>query len=469
MTNAKLKAPAGRRDHEAPPDNTLPGATGLLDLTAIMPTIESEASVVGVRIISCDIAYVRFEPGHSLEVVMNVAYEKAGPQETGQTMLYAITYSPRDYELQCASVDKSGFLSGILSSGFVAIPECYILLYEFPNDRALPYLRNIASASKLEALLNENTTELSTAKPLIFDTANTLSTISYKPERKAIMLLNLSNSTEDGAIHNSSKCGPFDACVRIERARKTCDTARISRILRLQLNSDISFPEVLFEDRKKGIKIIELAPGETFSKKLRGSNLEASLARVSRSLARLHMVSSPLLPSVSLKARLSKVQDWAEFLQYAGEEAQARVASLVENFFRKADSLLDQDATFVHGDFHPGQIILDDERIWILDLERSHIGDPINDIGCILAHLELRSMRGKLPDDNRLRELFLGEYSKIRSVPLPSERINIWSAFWMLHLATKPLRRLKKNWKSQTLDLLSKCDNLLNGEESSHG
>ena len=47
----------------------------------------------------------------------------------------------------------------------------------------------------------------------------------------------------------------------------------------------------------------------------------------------------------------------------------------------------------VHRDFHPGQILVDGDRLWLLDFDLFSLGDPAVDVGNFLAHITELSLR----------------------------------------------------------------------------
>lgn len=47
---------------------------------------------------------------------------------------------------------------------------------------------------------------------------------------------------------------------------------------------------------------------------------------------------------------------------------------------------------FVHGDFSPKNVLVGDGRLWVIDFEVAHLGDPVFDLAFLITHLVLKSV-----------------------------------------------------------------------------
>src|SRR5262249_37859081 len=48
--------------------------------------------------------------------------------------------------------------------------------------------------------------------------------------------------------------------------------------------------------------------------------------------------------------------------------------------------------SLVHGDYSPKNLLVADDRVWVIDWEVVHYGDPSFDVGFLLNHLFLKSI-----------------------------------------------------------------------------
>jgi len=61
------------------------------------------------------------------------------------------------------------------------------------------------------------------------------------------------------------------------------------------------------------------------------------------------------------------------------------IEAVVERLLARADCL-------VHGDFSPKNVLVGDDRVWVLDWEVAHLGDPLFDLAYLLCHLTLKAI-----------------------------------------------------------------------------
>jgi 5-methylthioribose kinase len=89
-----------------------------------------------------------------------------------------------------------------------------------------------------------------------------------------------------------------------------------------------------------------------------------------------------------------------------------RHPQLADRIGATADALLQTRTCLVHGDFSPKNVLHGDGRLWVLDWEVAHVGDPRFDLAHLLAHLVLKAVH-RPADAGRYRsaaESFLCAY-----------------------------------------------------------
>ena len=62
---------------------------------------------------------------------------------------------------------------------------------------------------------------------------------------------------------------------------------------------------------------------------------------------------------------------------------------------REVERLLENRQTLVHGDYSPKNVLVADERLFILDFEVAHIGDPSFDLAFLTNHFLLKAIKNK--------------------------------------------------------------------------
>lgn len=89
--------------------------------------------------------------------------------------------------------------------------------------------------------------------------------------------------------------------------------------------------------------------------------------------------------------------------------SRSQLQSLREALHGVATQLTDRPQQLIHRDFYPDQILLGQQRTWLLDLDLACLGDPALDAGNYLAHLDEYALRRGLSPARieRIAEAFL--------------------------------------------------------------
>lgn len=109
----------------------------------------------------------------------------------------------------------------------------------------------------------------------------------------------------------------------------------------------------------------------------------------------------------------------------------------------------------VHADLHEGQLVVDDDAvIGLLDVDDAGPGDPLDDAGALVAHLEFRSLTGDAPDiaayAERMREAMSFEFGRVD--------VDLHAAAVLVGLATGPFRVRQPDWEATTERVLDLVD-----------
>ena len=181
----------------------------------------------------------------------------------------------------------------------------------------------------------------------------------------------------------------FAKAVRPSRVERVVARARAAE----GLADGFVVPRVRSVDPPTGV--VELAP-------IRGGPLRAhDLGALRAALDRLHAKPAPPgLPEHDaareaevLRMWIARLEPWAPDLAAAlGRAAELVVASLL-------DGAGPADAP-VHGDLHDGQVLVDGDRIGMLDFDALSRGEPARDLGNLLAHLELAGISAPAWDED---------------------------------------------------------------------
>jgi len=174
----------------------------------------------------------------------------------------------------------------------------------------------------------------------------------------------------------------------------------------------ISVPEVIFEDERNHVVAVECVPdgATTWKSELLGGTVDAGVART---LGRFLGVSHR--SATDRRGLKERFRDSTPFRQLRIEPyhrtTAARNPALADPIDAEADRVLGVRRTLVHGDYSPKNVLVDRSgttnqrdterateangdgpRLWLIDFEVAHWGDPAFDTGFMLNHLFIKSV-----------------------------------------------------------------------------
>lgn len=159
-------------------------------------------------------------------------------------------------------------------------------------------------------------------------------------------------------------------------------------------------PAVLFEDRPNHAFAMTVAPADAtvWKPRLLAGETNPNIAEdAGVLLAAMH--TAPLPPLNDDTARLF---EHTTFDELRIDPFYRRIAQVHPDLQPSVQVLLDglatpQLTTFVHADFSPKNMLVGhDARIFLVDFETAHFGDPAFDLGFFVSHLTLKALRGAI-------------------------------------------------------------------------
>jgi len=181
-----------------------------------------------------------------------------------------------------------------------------------------------------------------------------------------------------------------------------------------------------------------------------------AFAQAGRALAGFHRLDAPLPPLPTSSDEEPLLRDLARDLALLLPEEEARIAELAGHIAARLREFPGAASTAVHGDFHPGQVVLNEGRPVIVDLDRAGRGRSSLDLGCFLAHLADRE-RG-----TEQAEAFIEGYVAANDGVLPDD-LSVMTAAAVFRRAFFPFRGLLPDWPQQIRDRLDRAESLLDG------
>jgi aminoglycoside phosphotransferase (APT) family kinase protein len=115
--------------------------------------------------------------------------------------------------------------------------------------------------------------------------------------------------------------------------------------------------------------------------------------RIGGAIAKLHRVLPPLPRKHSIADEIAGLHKALDGIGKLRPEWDRRLRAVGRACERLAATATQTCVSGVHRDFYHDQVIVDGDRIWLLDLDLAAEGDPAVDAGNFIAHLAEQSLR----------------------------------------------------------------------------
>jgi aminoglycoside phosphotransferase (APT) family kinase protein len=411
-------------------DRQLPGLAILLDPEALAARLRRALARDDLG--PARVTYVKYHPG----VKCLVGYQL--PVAEAEVQLYAVAHRPDACrELEKARTRPS--VPGPLGSGRIVLEDCAVLVSLFPNDRKLKALPILADGASRQSLLGE----LLLRRPDLWGTA--VQCLRYKPERRYVARV---PGADGGAVIKAYEEKDYPA------AKGSTGTFVSRGVLCLS--------RWLGHSDAHALLAFEWLPGRRLGVALFDPHLEpAVVSHVGAALAELHAQEPAGLARLTREAEAAVLAGLAATLGSLCPHLAARAERLAR---RLAACLMDEapEDRPIHGDFHPGQVLVTGNGVALLDFDTAARGDPALDLGTFFAYLEHKALRGKisLARVDGLKTQLLHGYGT-SAHPLRAAWIDLYTAANLLRRAPKPFRYRKPHWPEQIEALLARAEQLL--------
>ena len=314
-------------------------------------------------------------------------------------------------------------------------------VFLFPNDPYLPGLTLAASSSDAADLMSKYVR----FRPQSLK----VDLVRYRPSSRAVL--------RHVARWRSGRGDKLTLFVRVMRPE------RVSRILaaeKLAKNSNFTLPRVVACWAEGGVVWLGHIPGDSVRTLIRRGDPPDP----NQILDHLELLwSGPVSqdsPALNLARGFRRTERLlSQVLQSDGPgEMLQRVTDRLEPFVASW-----RPSTLAHNDFYDDQMILmPTGRLALVDFEETGLGDPLLDVGTMLAHLRWMARFGTHPQTcESFRHLF--QSAALDRFGWDAQHLALREAIALFRLSEYPLRTVSDNWLSAVETGLSLVDDALRG------
>jgi hypothetical protein len=154
-----------------------------------------------------------------------------------------------------------------------------------------------------------------------------------------------------------------------------------------------SVPKPIGPVREFGMWLQAKAPGEAAWQLLLRADGPALARRIAEGIHKLHQANILAFRAHTMADELRILHERLAQVAQLRPDWNARLERVVAGCERLGSSLPELPSCGIHRDFYPAHVLVDGERIWLLDFDLYCQGDPPLDVGNFLGHVTEQSLR----------------------------------------------------------------------------
>jgi len=394
------------------------------------------------RVVDCRLAYLRYKPGTNAVVL----HELTLADRPAPVLVHAKCYTEDDYPVARKKADSLRLIETPCGLPAGRDDSARMLLFQFPNDQVLDGMRFATHPKKIQRALYAHDATIDEAAWRVSDSRLRISPVRFKPEKRAVLRI------DTRARHRQSgEKRPVRVYARVAAgAGSAALTARLHREFADHPWLRTPRPIVHLPDQETTL-VADLG-GRTPDPD------RPDVQAAGRALAALHSARDHALPPLSAEVLAAELTETFALMTSVAPGLEKGAAALMKALEPGLAAMSGcDDGGFVHGDFHPLQILELPDGAAVLDFDRSHAGDQAADLGNYRAHLIWRSLgTGGDPAEAAGRaDALIAAYASVGGHRFAAERIAFWTSIGLVRLAPRPFRLLHPAWPDLTADLLA--------------
>jgi aminoglycoside phosphotransferase len=383
-------------------DEVVPFRDLLLDGDVVGAHLARSAGADGpLAVAQCACVHAKYRAGHGLRTVYRLRADgrehwlaARAVREPGRAARHAA--------LALAGAAPAGPLRAVF-----AVPELGAVFYAFPNDRKISDLRVLADEAALAALCGRPRVR---AELVAWAAETTVTARCVEP---------------DGRVAGFAKVYVDDLAARAisvnaalgEAARDAGGTLRLPRVLGASLSRRAFVLEPI-----AGVRLFALS----------GRARADAYERLGAALAVLHGLPAPAAAPHFDRLEGDRLRTAAAAIAHAHPAVATAANDIAEDLVARAPEPQGAGGC-LHGDAHPGNVLVDGKRIGLIDLDLAARGPAAADPALALAGLRQERLVGRIDahGERVLAARLLAGYAAVRPLPEPSDLA--WhTAGWLL-------------------------------------
>jgi aminoglycoside phosphotransferase (APT) family kinase protein len=263
----------------------------------------------------------------------------------------------------------------------------------------------------------------------------------YKPERRCLIAYSFDDFTVLGKI----------------RAKGLDKTSYETQAYLYE--TGLAVPRVLGVVPELNMWFQELVVGQSLTGLLQKSHAQALMSEVADALYQLHRLSPVTSRQHTIHDELNILHDRLERVARQKPAWSSRLGRVIKACETVASNVAPRKARGIHRDFYADQVLVNENKIYLLDFDLYTMGDPALDVGNFLGHLtELALRSGNADMFLELENAFESSYLE-RNHEVSSQHVQTYKTLTLarhIYIST-----LFEDRKAFTQELLELCEERL--------
>jgi len=395
----------------------------------VLPAVRPDWEAAAVTI-----KEMTYKPGAKCEILYSLQF--ADPAR-GQSRWVVVTFATKNklgeiYRHHYGG--ESSVATRPISSPVAFLPEYECLVEFFPRDWKLPFLARAMDPREMAPLLSQGGPEAERACWL-----PKVEVVQYRLHRRCTLRY---------VVDAADGSDPQEVIGKLHNSRPLAvQTAQTQNILRAQAAAyGLIIPKPLRVMQEWGLLLMERVPGTVMKPAVRQARAPQQLKEViglaAAALASLHRLRFESPEVQSLQPQVENLHQRAALLLLVAPVLAQQVEALLQQIVQLGARFTATAHTLVHGDFDPGQLLMDKGQMAVIDFDSACVGDPALDVGNFMASLHYTAVLGRA--SNAFRQLathFLSEYQARLPEHKVADRIHLFLSVALVRKAVREFER----------------------------
>ncbi|HEX5884432.1 MAG TPA: aminoglycoside phosphotransferase family protein, partial [Pyrinomonadaceae bacterium] len=207
--------------------------------------------------------------------------------------------------------------------------------------------------------------------------------------------------------------------------------------------------------------LLESLPGVSLSA-LKSWQRKHSFFLLGRALRALHDISPPMWLPRSTRLTPEALTRATTTISQARPDVAGLVQRLSDRLLQRKRAGCEDEPALLHGDVHPKNILINNDRVYLLDLDQAAVGNALVDLASVIAGLYCASCVGALTwsEAVSLRRTLLAGYGQLKNSTSLQWHI---AAALLTERALRSVTRIRLENLQRLPDILATAEAVLNG------